>query len=525
MHHQLTKLNRVRARTRDAVPFPDIRLLAAAGFARLASQQAVAGLQARALGYWARSDTAARATQSLREQYETIAFAPIHFDPSAADDTGDGSLGRPYKLFTDARLTPGRRHLIAAGTTIAVGSGTWLTTTKTGTAQQPIIIGRYGEGANPKINGAGANRGIRIGSSSRYYRIRDLEFYGFDTGADAYGISVNSVDADGERDITRSIVIERCTVRDHIVSGATTDCDGIKLYGADNEILDCTIYNIGCDAIWFHGYRTLIQGNKIYKVAQDGRNAGDCIQAGANSSYSVVRGNYLDHSDNDYKQCIYFEQTISLSDSVLIEDNYCISYSGSNANGQSPLSCGATNSIVRRNTCVGGIQGILVGENGLAYGNLVFATIGRGMDLKTGARAYHNTIVQTGAQTGQTFSVGIRTASGDSNTEARNNVIIGFANSILVSDAITTAVESNNAFYTTGGTPAHYRVAGVITPPTDAVIGTSAANLGLDANYRPTSVNVAVYTTPAFTPDVFVRPRDRDQLDLNLPRGAYGFIA
>ena len=60
-------------------------------------------------------------------------------------------------------------------------------------------------------------------------------------------------------------------------------------------------------------------GCKIYKVAQDGRNAGDCIQCGAKSDGSIIRGNWLEHFEVDIKQCIYFEQTVSISDNVLVK--------------------------------------------------------------------------------------------------------------------------------------------------------------------------------------------------------------
>jgi len=472
------------------------------------------------------SDKAALGRAKQREFYEALAFPAVYYDPSLGADTGNGSRTSPYRDLTAARATGGLRHLLKAGTTIAVSAGAtsvWLSTTTSGTAAAPVIIGRYGDGANPLINCTGAQRGIRFGTNVKYWRVRDIEIYGNSAGTDRYGISQNSVDATADQDTTYNHVLERVTVRD-ITGDASTDCNGIKLYGADNELINCTVYNIGTDAMWIHGNRTLIQSCIIWNVATDGRIAGDCIQFGAASNNSIVRGCDLDHRSTDGKQCIYFEQTVSVSDSVLVEGNICRGWEGATTNSASPLLCGATNSIVRYNYVTGGIQGILLGEGTLGYGNIVLAPVGRGLELQTGAKAFHNTMVQTGAQTGQTLSVGIRTPSGAVNTEARNNVIVGFANSILVGHATTTAVESHNAFYTTGGTPAHYRVNGTITAPTDALIGSSAADLGLDAAYRPTSLTAAVYTTLYQTPSTVVQPVDKDQRFGAMPRGAYLYV-
>jgi len=486
---------------------------------------AVQALVSGAWNYF--SDAEKRRIAKDREFYEVMAYPAIYFDPSLGADTGDGTPGNPFRDLTAARLTPGRHHLIKAGTTIAVSAGStsvWLSPTVTGTAQAPIIIGRYGSGDNPKINGTGAQRGIRFGSSSRYFRVRDLELYGFSAGSDRYGVSVNSVDATGEQNTTRAIVLERLTIR-NITTDAATDCNGIKLYGADNEILDCQVYNIASDGIWFHGFRTLVQGCTVYQVAQDGRNAGDCIQCGAKSDGSVIRGNLLDHRNADFKQCIYFEPTISISDGVLIEDNTCYGFDGT-AGNHTPIFCGATNSIVRRNYVTGGYQGITINAGGECYSNVVIATAGNGIQCGSARLVAHNTVVQTGPQTTQALSCGLRSGtSSNTQTQAFNNVIIGFYNAIL---AVTSAVdgrptiaESNNTFATQGVSEAHYRLDGtVVTPVTGAQIvafASALTTLGLDANYRP--VNGGALS--AAIPGVVSLLLDKDQRSPHTLRGAY----
>jgi hypothetical protein len=425
------------------------------------------------------------------EFYEILAYPPVYFDPSAADDTGDGSAGRPYRDLTGARLIAGRRHLIKAGTTITTGAGNpWLSIPATGSANSPIIIGRYGDShlANPIIDGSAATKVIRGTNGAKFWRVRDLEIVGPKSGSDRYAVSQNSTNASGDAVVTYGIVLARLKIHD-VATDLATDCNGVKLYGADNLVLDCEIFDIADDAIWFHGYRTKIVGNTIYRVGQSGLSNGDCIQCGAKSDGSVIRLNNLDHFEGDFKQCIYFEQTVSVSDSVLIEDNYCVSADGT-AGGASPITCGATNSIVRRNFCKGGFVGIILGVGSIAHNNVVVSTVGRGIECSSGAGVYHNTIIQTGSDTTQSWSVGIRAQSAAVGCVAQNNVLIGQYNGILTvsTGGVPNLVERNNAFAIRGVSDAKFRLDGVVVPPTSAVAGVWAsfgASLGVDSNYRP----------------------------------------
>lgn len=465
-----------------------------------------------------------RADDAQLELFEQIAYPPLYFDPTAADDTGDGSLGRPYKNLTAARLVAGRRHLIKAGTTITTGAGDpWLSIPATGTAQQPIILGRYGPKnlADPIIDGSAATKVIRGAAGSKYWRVRDIEIIGGKSGSIRFAVSQNFVDANATALTTTAIVLARLKIHD-VTSDGANDCDGIKLYGADNVILDCEIYDIATDAIWFHGYRMKISGNKIYRVAQDGLAAGDCIQCGAKSDGSVIRGNYLDHFEVDIKQCIYFEPTISISDNVLIEDNYCVIADG-NTNGTAAIRCGATNSIVRRNFAKGGQVSISIGPGGIAYNNIVVSTVGRGIACSSNAQIYYNTVVQTGSETSQTNSAGIAASSPQAGVLVRNNLLIGQYNGILGSlvDGTPNIVESNNGFAIRGVSDAKFRMEGVVTPPTDPVSDTYAnafVNL-VDTSYRP------IPSSPLLTGGISISATDgqnKDQIMKNLTTiGAY----
>lgn len=431
------------------------------------------------------------------EAFENKEYPAKYFDPSLGADTGDGSIISPYRDLTAARLSPGYRHLIKAGTTITTSTGTWLTIPATGTEQAPIIIGRYGDklAANPIIDNALGNRAIRGGTSATNWRVRDLDIIGPGAGADRYGISQNSLSATTDSKTPYNILIQRCTVRT-VQTDSSTDCDGIKLYGADNKIIDCTIRNIASDGIWFHGYRMLVMGCTIYSVAEDGRNIGDCIQAGADSTGSIIRGNNLDHRNADYKQCIYFEETNSVSSYVTIEDNVAYGYEGATTGNHTPILCGAKFSICRRNFASGGKQSIFIGESSIGHHNVVYSPLAIGMTLSLNSEAYNNTLVQTGSDTTQTNSRGINapdsTATG---SIAKNNIIIGYYNSIYtVAGASGSPVvsESYNVFYNPGTSKAYLRVDGTVTATTNAYIVPNQGILDLDANYKPNS------TSPVF---------------------------
>jgi hypothetical protein len=505
---------------------------------KLTTSQASAAIRATYGVFGYESDKADRARAKQREFFELIAYPAIYFDPSLGADTGDGSPGNPFRDFTAARLVPGRRHLIKRGTTITCGSGTWLTTPSTATTIAPIIIGAYGDSnlARPIINGAASTMVIRHGTNSKNIRIRDLDVIGPQAGSAGTArlcISTNiggGSTADIEARLNYYNIIERCKVRSVVTEG-TVDCNGIKLYGADCEILDCEVQDIATDGIWFHGDRMLIQGCTVMRVGQDGRNAGDCIQCGSQSDNSVIRGNLLDHRSADYKQCIYFEAEGgggAPSTGVIIEDNICYGYDGTTGN-HTPIFALCYNAIVRRNFVTGGSVGIRVGPRGIAHNNIIFATVGNGMSaLNEEAQIYHNTVIQTGSQSSQTFSCGIRAGSSSAyGNVARNNVIIGFYYPVYATASTglpgtNTLIESHNAFGIIGVNQATYWVSGNV-PPTNALIDsstTAAATFGLDSNYRPTTNYLSSIASVSTTDGL-----DKDQQILTAVRGAFGLIS
>lgn len=473
---------------------------------------------------------------------ECLRYPALYFDPSLVSEPGtaDGSPGNPYRDLTAARLKPGYRHLIKRGTTITTGAGTWLTTPAGATPTAPIILGTYGDAyaALPVINGAASTMVIRHGTNSKNIRIRDLDIIGPQAGAAGtarLAISTNiSGSADTEARLSYNNLIERCRVRTVTTDGGgATDCNAIKLYGADNAVRHCEIRDIATDGLWFHGDRMLVEGNLIMRVATDGRIAGDCVQAGGQSDNAVIRSNILDHRSADGKQCIYFEAVGGAgteSKDVLIEGNTCYGFDGT-ANNHTPIFALGIRCVVRCNLVTGGQTGIRIGPNGICTRNVVIATVGNGISaLDNDALIAFNAVVQTGTQNSQTLSCGIRAGSSAGvRNVARNNVIIGFYNGVY---AVTSAVdgqptisESHNAFGIQGVSNAYYRLNGdVIAPHSTSIIvayATALADLGLDANYRPSGQTLAVIADVGLGNDADKDGRTSGQA----VRGAYRLAA
>jgi len=314
------------------------------------------------------------------------------------------------------------------------------------------------------------------------------------------------------------------------VDGAN-DCNGIKLYGADNKILDCLVYNIATDAIWYHGYRTLVQGCNVHNVSQDGRLLGDCCQAGDKSDYTIIQGNLFDHRTNDAKQCIYFENSAGTgreSFYCLIQDNICYGFESA-AGSHTPIYAQCTDSIVRRNYTTGGAQGISVGIRGLCHHNVVIATVGVGIQASIQSEIYYNTIIQTGVQSSQTLSCGIRNgSSANYATIAKNNLIVGFYNSIYATTSVVDGkpniVESYNALATQGTAGAHYRLDGNVKQPssTDLIstFATAATTFGYDSTYRPLSTSPLLALADPVTLAIAL-DKDYRAARVKLPVGAY----
>lgn len=451
------------------------------------------------------SMAAVRAWQAQLRYLDSILLGYRFFDPSVSVD-GDGAFDRPFKTFNAERLLHGHNNLVKYGSYIQAPAGTAYLLPAGATAKAPLVLGAYGDPAlgRPIFDGRLSNKVFRVAKGATNIRMRDFDVIGPAVGDNRLGISVQVADADVDARTPFNLHFENVRVRDLVTDGKT-DCNGIKLYGADNKLLDCEVADISNDCLWFHGDRLLIQGSTFARPATDGRGAGDCIQCGGRSDDVVVRGCVVDHSNVDGKQGYYASQDKSVSERHLIEDSAFIGFDS--AANQTPLHAGAKHSTVRRNIVSGGVQGVLVGEDGVAHNNVIFATAGRGIELKARAQALHNTIVQTGGQASQELSVGIR-ATGEA-AKALNNAILGFVYGII---AGADFAESNNAF----AASIPYLKNGAKATATAALYG----DFGLDDAFRP-GASSALRSAAASVGTSEKKDRDQRAFTDRMPIGAY----
>ena len=491
------------------------------------------------------------------EFYEQMMYPKIWFDATKGSEVASGPTAddgsteqRAFRDFTVARgCVPGKIAMVKRGTTpLAAAAGltsTCLQISTSGTAQAPIIIQAYGEGERPLFDGAGANRGIRMDVGVRHVRLRGLRTGNCSAGTFRLGISNAVADADAAENDPHFIVVEDCEVFNieddaaeaALVPRAPTDCNGIKLYGADNRISRSIVRNIGADGIWFHGYRTMIHRPKVYNVAESGRVAGDCVQAGNKSDGSIIQGFDLDHRSHDGKQCIFFEAEAAggrTTVGAIVRDGIARGYDGTTGN-HTTIYMGGPGAVVQRVFASGGASAVLLRDTGTLSYSVIEATVGVGVQLGINSTVAHSTIRQVGTQTGQTFSCGVRCGTSNAGNPTvgnvvRNTAVMGFANSLYCVTSFVngqpTIAEDHNALLTTGGTPAHYMVDGVrITPHASDLLGGYAsfaaaqATLGIDANYRP------IAGSPLYalsTPMVLASPIDKDQRTADaFPVGAF----
>ena len=112
------------------------------------------------------------ALAALAAAARAAADAPSAYVDCGAPDGGDGTYDRPWNTLAQAStvaLDPGarlllRRGTVCAGTLAPVGSGT---------AEAPVVVGAYGSGPRPRIEGAGPDAVLL--RNTGYLVLQDLE--------------------------------------------------------------------------------------------------------------------------------------------------------------------------------------------------------------------------------------------------------------------------------------------------------------------------------------------------------------
>ena len=174
----------------------------------------------------------------------TLRAADFHIAPEG-DDANDGrSAAKPWKSLTKVSATtfaPGDRILLKAG-------GGWdgtLTPSGSGAKGRPIVIDRYGDGADPVLRGRGTAAKTPTATvlltGQSHWEIRRLEITNTGTAvADRSGIRIVNPDRTGKIRCA-GITVSRCRVHD-----VNSDPEGGKINGG--IILDGVFDDVAVDA-------------------------------------------------------------------------------------------------------------------------------------------------------------------------------------------------------------------------------------------------------------------------------------
>lgn len=304
-----------------------------------------------------------------------------YIDPSLPAN-GDGSYLNPFNSWGWVTFASGNIYLQKTDTTYHG---------KLTISVIDVLIGAYGDGSLPKINGAGYDRCVNIVTGGESVVLQYLELYGPNSGITRRCISF----------VGDNHVFEYLDIHDPIAT--TTDVDAIAGVGNGITIKNSIIYSIPSDGIWIQGKNTTIIDNDISNVATDGRLSGDCIQLYGDSTLgcggSYIARNRIDHTSAACKQGILV-QDISTGVGCIIEDNTITGPSSSNYTNVLIEIPGA---IVRRNRISGGGYGVIAqsvsgrGHYCMVNSNIITGGLVAGICQKAdtqGIKSVNNTVVE-----------------------------------------------------------------------------------------------------------------------------------
>jgi len=309
--------------------------------------------------------------------------ASYHFDPKEGDDqAGNGSQGAPWRSLAKASslvLAPGDEILLKAG-------GSWvgehLELSCTGSAQAPVRVGRYGEGADPLIdfadtgNPEGEAWGLRLLNCSHVIvsdlRIRSGRWQSSRLRSGVWVLAENACA------VFPGITLRRIHVSE--VYGNSRRSGGInfhvRLRGDGGEsvldgvlIEDCTVENVADTGIqlmtdsllegnsWKHRFdafrHVVIRGCRVDHVLRDGilvrASSGALLERNVLHRVGYLKGEaerlpYLPHIDVVAALWPYY------SDGVLMRFNEAYGTRRLAADGQAwDFDVGVTNSVYEYN--------------------------------------------------------------------------------------------------------------------------------------------------------------------------------
>lgn len=376
--------------------------------------------------------------------------ATIYINPECATD-GDGSTNDCANGATGPRNAPGsiggfNTYLFAKGTT-TLAAYIDITTGGNNTTDR-LVIGAYGTGDDPILDGAGSgeNTVINCSSTPQYITIQDLEITKEDNDV-SYGIDCPS--SGGLTTDDKDLLIKDVYIHDIEQPVYSSFTNGFRTTQGGYELLRVTIENIGTDGIWASGANAVITDVVIIEPETDGQLGGDCIQLAAGSDNPTISGGSCLHTA-DAKQCI----VVSGTTGGVLEDYTCIG--PDSAVNMRPILVRNSGMIVRRNFVRSGSKdGVIFNEadNARIYSNIVVipddddATCIYMAGDTTGDNswAYNNTCIAQSAT--QSLSRGIRHTSGRTGLVVSNNIFSNFAIGTMLDAGQT---ESYNLIHNAG---------------------------------------------------------------------------
>jgi len=445
-------------------------------------------------------------------------MATFYIDPSSPNN-GTGSFSSPYNTWASVTWTAGNSYLQKAGTT-QTGYRVYVTTGGTSSSNR-VILGSYDPETGLQtsdvklraiLNGQGTAQTLRIADNINWVWVDNFEIFGTDGtgGSRAIGVYFGN----GASLPSHNIELSNLYVHDIKADGLsdTSDCNGIQGFGNYAIIRNCKITRIPADGIWLQGSNYQIIDNYISEVSTKAI-YGDNIQTNGDISlrndFGYIARNFLDHSNKNSKQVIIYGG-INYSSNGIIEDNYCVMAPLDFLNiNTSCIFIEASNSIVRRNICIGGFFGIMTSSSGtdiLVHSNICKKNH-RGISTDTTGLTAVNNLVQDAIVFG---------IFGNTDTTAviKNNILLNCATGISMHGS---AIEDYNCFY--GNTTDRSLTAGVaswginsiftnpllnsfsrLTEASPAIMAGSRFNFIQDANgstfQSPPSIGAYEYVRP-----------------------------
>ena len=277
----------------------------------------------------------------------------FYINPEDGSDDSDGfsqqTAWRSCANVSKRTFGPGDQILIRAGMRV-VGR---LSLKGSGTAEDPIIVGSYGEGCKPEIAGMGSVGKTVVLRNGSHWRIKNLEITNYSEKSGKRSGLVILTDSGGA---ARDIVLEDLHV--HHVSG------GIERNGGEGIFFYASPSKKG-EPSWFED--VLVEGCHIHDVPFNGlllsgwlmRQRNEEAKLHAPSRNVVIRGNLLHDVAGD-AICI-----INAA-GVLIENNEVIRACAGQKKGAKTPSAGiwphSTDDCVMRYNRVSGLRGIKDGQ-------------------------------------------------------------------------------------------------------------------------------------------------------------------